>query len=181
MSQESTCKTENAVVDLIRSRGVVGREKYQNSMDRRDLSPAQWMQHHQEELCDALQYAERNKNVGILLEQAHRIIASFMPHSPQAVEWIAEYGQQFTPPKYQPSDANDATPSTKSEGFAMKKTEKDYLRGWVSALAAAVGQRSMQAHLARPILLAVGTEDEIRHNADSGDVETLDICEVFSA
>lgn len=63
----------------------------------------------------------------------------------------------------------------------MKKREKDYLRGWVSALAAAVGQGSMQTHLARPILLSVGTEEEIRKHADSGDLETLDDRDVFSA
>jgi hypothetical protein len=55
------CKTEDAVVDLIRSRGKVGRKKYGTSMDRQDLTPAQWCQHLQEELADALQYVERVK------------------------------------------------------------------------------------------------------------------------
>jgi hypothetical protein len=57
----SECKTEDTVVDLIRSRGAVGRKKYGTSMDREDLTPAQWCQHLQEELADALQYVERVK------------------------------------------------------------------------------------------------------------------------
>ena len=55
----------------------------------------------------------------------------------------------------------------------MNAKEKNYLRGWVSALAAAVKQGDIQAHLARPILLSVGTEAEICRHADFGDVETL--------
>lgn len=135
-TNQSPCLTENAVVDLIRSRGVVGREKYKNSMDRRDLSPAQWMQHHQEELCDALQYAERNKKVGILLEKAHRILYRLMGQSVKAVEWIAEYGQQFTPPKYQPDDdaATSEVCSVKSAGFAMIRRQEhpEYFAGYVT-------------------------------------------------
>lgn len=57
----SDCKTEDAVIDLIRSRGEVGRRKYGVSMDRQDLSQTDWLTHLQEELADALQYAERAK------------------------------------------------------------------------------------------------------------------------
>jgi queuine/archaeosine tRNA-ribosyltransferase len=55
----------------------------------------------------------------------------------------------------------------------MNAKERNYLRGWVSALAAAVWQGDLQSHLARPILLSVGTEAEIFRYADSGDVEAL--------
>jgi hypothetical protein len=68
------CETEHAVVKMIRERGNVGREKYGTSMDRRDLHPDEWLQHHQEELCDALQYAERIKGATKLLHDALSIM-----------------------------------------------------------------------------------------------------------
>jgi hypothetical protein len=88
---------ENAVVDLIRSRGVVGRAKYQTSMDRNDLKPEVWMQHFQEELADALQYGERLKLCWKLLQEARAIMFHLRDERgwDRAAEWIDDYNSQF--------------------------------------------------------------------------------------
>lgn len=91
----STPRTEDAVVGLIRRRGAVGREKYRTSMDRRDLSPAQWFQHFQEELADGLQYAERLKRACDLLEEAAHIIGRAAVDSGRGLQWLANYKAQF--------------------------------------------------------------------------------------
>jgi len=91
--------TEDAVVELIRSRGKIGRVKYQTTMDRKDLRPEAWMRHLQEELADALQYAERVKRCGKLLNDARSIMISLM-HEREwecAKEWVARHDEQFFP------------------------------------------------------------------------------------
>jgi hypothetical protein len=47
------------IIHLIRERQKVGEEKYGHTMDRTDLSEAQWRMHLLEELLDAPQYAVR--------------------------------------------------------------------------------------------------------------------------
>ena len=74
IDQPSGCATEDSVVSLIRNRGAIGRRKYGASMDRADLSPVEWLEHLQEELGDALQYAERAKRAANLLESARDIM-----------------------------------------------------------------------------------------------------------
>lgn len=54
------------VIDLIRSRADVGLKKYGQSMDRDDLSLADWLTHLQEELADATQYIEAAKRRVVL-------------------------------------------------------------------------------------------------------------------
>lgn len=95
----SPSSVEDAVVDLIRSRGKVGRGKYKTTMDRRDLRPEQWMQHLQEELGDALQYAERVKNCGKLLDDARSIMLTLLHERDWecAAEWVARHDAQFFP------------------------------------------------------------------------------------
>lgn len=51
---------EGKVIRKIRERGDAGQQKYGMTLDRHDLSMAEWMQHFQEELLDACQYAEVN-------------------------------------------------------------------------------------------------------------------------
>ena len=94
------CKTEDAVIDLIRKRGVVGRRKYQHSMDRKDLHPDEWLQHHQEELCDALQYAERLKGMAELLHTARDIMLTLLHERDWecAQDWVDSYHAKFFPP-----------------------------------------------------------------------------------
>lgn len=96
----STCSgssVEDAAVDLIRSRGVVGRRKYGTSMDRRDLRPAEWAIHLQEEMADAIQYAERIKRWADLLDDARAIMVNLRDESGWecADEWIKAHDAQY--------------------------------------------------------------------------------------
>ena len=96
---DSPAHDEDAVVHLIRTRGKVGRHKYATTMDRRDLRPEAWMQHLQEELADALQYAERVKQCGQLLDDARSIMLALLHERDWecAREWIARHDAQFLP------------------------------------------------------------------------------------
>lgn len=89
--------TENAVVDMIRSRGEFGRVKYGVSMDRKDLTLSEWITHYQEEMADGLQYAERMKGGAWLLEEAKGLISQMATdhHSKHALAWIEEYDRHF--------------------------------------------------------------------------------------
>ncbi len=91
------CQTENVVVELIRSRGVVGRKKYDQSMDRKDLRPEQWARHLQEELADALQYAERLRGACELLSEARDIMTALAADRGWEVarEWVKKFDSQF--------------------------------------------------------------------------------------
>lgn len=46
-----------SLIDRIEFRQEVGLRKYGHSIDRDDLSKTEWLQHLQEELLDAIQYA----------------------------------------------------------------------------------------------------------------------------
>lgn len=96
----SSSSVENAVVAMIRSRGKVGRRKYRTTMDRKDLHPDEWVQHHQEELADALQYAERLKGMAELLHTARDIMLTLLHERDWecASEWVDRYHAQFFPP-----------------------------------------------------------------------------------
>jgi hypothetical protein len=89
--------TENAVVQMIRQRGEVGRKKYGIGMDRRDLSLAQWIQHLQEELADGLQYAERMKGGASLLDEARSIMETLADERgwEVAADWVKRFDEQF--------------------------------------------------------------------------------------
>ena len=96
---DATCSSsvEDAVVAMIRSRGKVGRRKYRTTMDRRDLHPDEWVQHHQEELADALQYAERLKGMAELLHTARDIMLTLLHERDWecASQWVDRYHAQF--------------------------------------------------------------------------------------
>lgn len=47
-----------SVVVQFQRRSELGRQKYGTDLTREDLSPAQWVQHLQEELMDAINYLE---------------------------------------------------------------------------------------------------------------------------
>jgi hypothetical protein len=55
MSTDSATLT--ALFDLFRQREQLGLAKYGTTVDRTDLTPARWRQHHREELMDALLYS----------------------------------------------------------------------------------------------------------------------------
>lgn len=55
----------SAVIRKIYQRSQVGIKKYGTTMDRDDLSYAEWLTHLQEELMDSIIYLEKLKNVPI--------------------------------------------------------------------------------------------------------------------
>jgi hypothetical protein len=52
-------KIENQVIAKIQARAETGQRKYGVTMERKDLTFRQWVQHLQEELLDAAIYAEK--------------------------------------------------------------------------------------------------------------------------
>ena len=51
----------NAIVQKFQQRSEIGQKKYGVTLDRKDLSTYDWIQHTQEELMDAILYLERLK------------------------------------------------------------------------------------------------------------------------
>lgn len=51
----------NEIIEMIRQRAEVGHTKYGTTMDRTDLSDAQWCQHAIEEALDLAQYLMKIK------------------------------------------------------------------------------------------------------------------------
>lgn len=61
----NTSKTDSIVESVIsqyRERSEVGIKKYNNTMERKDLSNLDWLTHLQQELMDATLYIEKMKN-----------------------------------------------------------------------------------------------------------------------
>jgi hypothetical protein len=98
-----TPQTESTVIDLIRERGQIGRQKYSATIDRADLTPSQWWKHHLEEMADGMQYAERNRQAALLLERARELLfnISFDYEQPyeEVEDWLNDYSKQFPSPK----------------------------------------------------------------------------------
>lgn len=62
---EESTQTDSIVESVIsqyRERSEVGIKKYNNTMDRKDLSNLDWLTHLQQELMDATLYIEKFKN-----------------------------------------------------------------------------------------------------------------------
>lgn len=53
----------DSVVDKFISRSRFGKAKYKTDLDRQDLSLAEWINHTQEELMDAVNYLEKLKRI----------------------------------------------------------------------------------------------------------------------
>ena len=51
------------VIDQFRTRAEAGKRKYGTTMERDDLTFAEWIQHLQEELMDAVVYIEKIKQL----------------------------------------------------------------------------------------------------------------------
>ena len=52
-------KIEEQVINKLRSRAATGKQKYGVTMERNDLTNAEWLQHLQDELMDAAVYVEK--------------------------------------------------------------------------------------------------------------------------
>ena len=51
----------DSVIESFKGRSTSGIKKYNTTLDRKDLSPLEWLTHLQEELMDATLYVERLK------------------------------------------------------------------------------------------------------------------------
>jgi len=75
----STDSIVNTVVQRFIQRSDFGQKKYGVTLDRTDLKTADWIQHMQEELMDAILYLEKLKTTlgiseGLLTEQKEDVI-----------------------------------------------------------------------------------------------------------
>lgn len=52
-------KIEEKVIEKLRTRAAAGKAKYGTTMERNDISNAEWLQHLQEELLDAAVYVQK--------------------------------------------------------------------------------------------------------------------------
>ena len=52
-----------SVIEQFKQRSNIGINKYNTTLDRKDLSTQQWLQHLQEELMDATLYIEKLKEI----------------------------------------------------------------------------------------------------------------------
>tara|TARA_R110000782_G_scaffold12895_4_gene38133 strand:+ start:1132 stop:1452 length:321 start_codon:yes stop_codon:yes gene_type:complete len=102
MSEENTTsqakkpisETTKAVIEILESRDAISLSKYAGqTMDRDDLTAAQWARHLIEELADGIKYAVRMERGLLLLDSAREIIG--VSSSPQASEWLDRYDEQF--------------------------------------------------------------------------------------
>ena len=50
------------VIEKLHQCSLVEQKKYGTTMDREDLTLVEWLNHLQEELCDAIQYIEKLKH-----------------------------------------------------------------------------------------------------------------------
>lgn len=83
------------VVSLLRERDAISLSKYQGkTMDRQDLTAAQWARHLIEEQADGIKYAMRMEGGLILLEEARRLIGKRSPNEAE-LEWVARHDAQF--------------------------------------------------------------------------------------
>ena len=58
-------KIEDKVIDKINDRAALGKNKYNTTMERKDLTKLEWLQHAQEEAMDLAIYLQR------LIEEEH--------------------------------------------------------------------------------------------------------------
>lgn len=61
--QRGPCEVANQCAELIVERSRVGLKKYGVTVAENNLPAVQWLQHHREELADALMYATRLQSV----------------------------------------------------------------------------------------------------------------------
>lgn len=97
--QSNESSTENAVVEMIRSHGKKRRRKSQSTTNHQDLHPDEWVKYHQENLIEALKYAERLRGTAELLHTARDIILTVLHEKDWecASEWVDRYHAQFLP------------------------------------------------------------------------------------
>lgn len=61
MSEPILDSIVTSVINSFKQRAIFGKQKYGTDLDRKDLATADWIQHAQEELMDAILYLEKLK------------------------------------------------------------------------------------------------------------------------
>lgn len=82
------------VIEKFQERSRVGIEKYGTTLDRGDLTPIQWLNHIQEELMDAILYAQRlrreipdeSSTIQVSKKDLQELIDSLSPSSSRVIE-----------------------------------------------------------------------------------------------
>jgi hypothetical protein len=80
---EPVCATTFYLMGLLQQRDAKGRQKYGTTLDRKDLSLVDWLQHQTEELLDGAGYAQAAKREAERLLEikklAHELLNSLEP------------------------------------------------------------------------------------------------------
>jgi hypothetical protein len=90
-------KTTRTLIDQLRKRDAKGREKYGTSLDRKDLSLVDWLQHQTEELLDGAGYAQAAKREAERLLEikklAHELMNSLQPKD--CSDYVRDIGRRL--------------------------------------------------------------------------------------
>lgn len=77
---------EEAVIAKIKQRAAIGEQKYGTTMERTDLSEAQWLKHAQEEAMDLCVYLEKLTQAAISNEQILVVYKDILSEAIQLME-----------------------------------------------------------------------------------------------
>jgi len=96
-----TSRTLTRLQTRLKQREAVGVLKYNQTIDRRDLRPVDWLGHLQEELMDAALYAERLRDALPLLHEARALLKTGYWYSDAGTmrrlqEWRETYDELFS-------------------------------------------------------------------------------------
>ncbi len=88
-------KIEEQLINKIRSRAAVGKSKYGVTMEREDLTNAEWLKHLQEELMDAAVYVE--KLLTLIDANEEGLVKCPIPLNewPKWAKWAAMYENEY--------------------------------------------------------------------------------------
>jgi len=90
-----TSRTLTRLQTRLKQREAVGVLKYNQTMDRRDLRPVDWLNHLQEELADACLYAERLRDALPLLHEARALMRAGTLTAVETGLWRDKYDELF--------------------------------------------------------------------------------------
>jgi hypothetical protein len=74
MEKETKDSVVEEIVNRFQERSRVGIEKYKTTLDRKDLSPLDWINHLQEEMMDGILYAQRLRREEIVIIPRNELI-----------------------------------------------------------------------------------------------------------
>ncbi len=81
-----------AVISKFKARAALGKQKYGTDLDRKDLKPADWIQHAQEELMDGILYLEKLKQELAPPTNKENPSQSHLSSSPSLEELLERHG-----------------------------------------------------------------------------------------